>query len=998
MKKIALVAACLVITGIARGQTPFTATYNLAGDGNNVPSFAYNGTSYAGISSGSLVKEGISSSSSTGNFRGSNWPTGATNGSDVFTGSIDLNKYIGVTVAAVPGYKFTITSVSFGIGRSATGPRQWQWRGSHDGHATPFANFTTLNAGLTSASGILTTPDSDVNWTGNVLGLGVEYEELAGTAEFRLYGFNSEGTTGTGGLQGNITLTGTFELTGGATILLNTSSFNGSFGSVPVGGSSGSSSFVVSGSELIDDITITPPAGFEIRTGINPFSSIPIILARSGDVVNATAIEVRFSPAVEGPYSGNISCVSTGAASQSIPVSGTGVMPIPFQVVFHETMGTVSTTTSIAAHVSAGGFDSDNLTFSGTSDVRASNASAGYSAASGGANIFFSGGSNASFEIAGITTTGLNALELSFGIRKDALALDGSDFFVEVSDDGLAYSALTFSGLPTASGSTGWYSRTASGTIPATENLRIRFRSSASSAYRIDDILLRNNAASPAISANGPTSFCEGGSVTLTSSAAASYLWSTGATTQSIAVSVQEDYSVTVTDAKGNSATSSPLAVTVIPVVAAAGGISGPTTVSSGQSGVGFSIADVTGAQEYEWTVPSGASIASGQGTTSITVDWGAASGDVSVTPKNSCFSGASSNLAVSVGSVSNGTISGTILRSGGGGMENVTVKLLDADGASIEDFPAVISNASGEYAFADVPSGIDYQVIIIEPLGYAVDANPKGLTLPAGGSAIVDFTLTQAVIANRARSVGYWKHQFDEHRCRRHRWDENLIQLNSYIEAVHQHYTPHFDVFANLLTINDWDDVLSLRRHPSMQDKAKKQLAALVMNFVSLKIGQHTIVTKDNRTAGDVLTYVSMLVTDGISSNDALARDLATKVNNKVKINSGIIPTGNILYKGGNMTITWGFDVPEEFSLMQNYPNPFNPTTTIAFSLPVSGHTRLSVYDVLGREVQRLLDGHLNAGRYETVLDARDLASGVYFYRLQSEGLVQTRKLTLMR
>lgn len=999
MQKIAWATLALLLgMGLARGQTPFTATYNLAGDGNNVTSFAYNGTSYAGISAGSLVKEGISSSSSSGNFRGSNWPTGATNGSDLFTGSVDLAKYIGVTVTAVPGYKFTVTSISFGIGRSATGPRQWQWRGSDDGYTNPLTNFTVLNAGLTHSSGILTTPDTDVNWTGNVLGLGVEYKELTGTAEFRLYGFNAEGTGGTGGLQGNITIIGTFELTGGATILLNTSSFSGSFGSASVGGSSPSSSFVVSGTELIDDITITPSAGFEIRTGVDPFSSSPIVLARSGVVVSATAIEVRFSPALEGPFSGNISCASTGAATQNIPVSGTGVMPIPFQVVFHETMGSVSANTSIAAHVSAGGFDNDNLSFSGTSDLRISSFSTGYSGASGGANVFFASGANASFEISGINTVGLNDLELSFGIRKDALSLDGSDFIAEVSTDGLSYSGLTFTGLPTVSGSTGWYYRTASGTIPAASNLRIRFRSSASGAYRLDDVLLRNNAASPTITASGSTTLCEGGVVTLTSSSAATYLWSTGATTQSIAVSGDGSYSVTVTDAKGNSAASGTLAVTVIPNVAAAGSISGPTTVTSGQLGLGYSIADVAGAQEYEWTIPLGASIASGQGTTSITVNWGAVSGDVSVTPRNNCFTGASSSLAVSIASVPNGTISGVISKSTGGGMANVTVKLLDADGASIEDFPAVMSDASGGYAFTDVPSGIDYQVIIIEPLGYAVDANPQAFSLPAGGSVTVNFTLTAAVIANRARSVGYWKHQFDEHRCRRHRWDETLIQLNSYIAAVHQHYTPHFDVFANLLAIDDWDDVLSLRRHPSMLDKAKKQLAALVMNFVSLKIGQHTIVTKDNRTAGDVLTYISILVTDGIASNDALARDLAMKVNNKVKINSGIIPPGNILYKGESMAISWGFDVPEEFSLMQNYPNPFNPTTTITFSLPVAGHTRLSVYDILGREVQTLVDGHLNAGRYETVLDARNLASGVYFYRLHSGSLVQTRKLTLIR
>src|SRR5439155_22473624 len=82
----------------------------------------------------------------------------------------------------------------------------------------------------------------------------------------------------------------------------------------------------------------------------------------------------------------------------------------------------------------------------------------------------------------------------------------------------------------------------------------------------------------PTISASGPTTFCAGGSVTLTSSSATSYLWSTGATTQSIVVNASGNYSVTVTDGNGCSASSAATAVTVhalpTPTITAAG----PTT------------------------------------------------------------------------------------------------------------------------------------------------------------------------------------------------------------------------------------------------------------------------------------------------------------------------------------------------------------------------------------------------------------------------------------
>jgi hypothetical protein len=89
---------------------------------------------------------------------------------------------------------------------------------------------------------------------------------------------------------------------------------------------------------------------------------------------------------------------------------------------------------------------------------------------------------------------------------------------------------------------------------------------------------------------------------------------------------------------------------------------------------------------------------------------------------------------------------------------------------------------------------------------------------------------------------------------------------------------------------------------------------------------------------------------------------------------------------------------VPVEFVLEQNYPNPFNPTTTIKFELPKSSQVRLSVYDMLGREVSLLVNEKREAGVHEVKFDASKLASGVYFYRMQAGDFVLTRKLLLLR
>jgi hypothetical protein len=95
----------------------------------------------------------------------------------------------------------------------------------------------------------------------------------------------------------------------------------------------------------------------------------------------------------------------------------------------------------------------------------------------------------------------------------------------------------------------------------------------------------------------------------------------------------------------------------------------------------------------------------------------------------------------------------------------------------------------------------------------------------------------------------------------------------------------------------------------------------------------------------------------------------------------------------------------PQDFKLNQNYPNPFNPATTISFQIPSQGSVSLKVYDALGNEVVTLFDSNINAGNYNIEFDARlpaghrtGLSSGVYFYRLQTENFIKTKKMILLQ
>jgi O-glycosyl hydrolase len=88
----------------------------------------------------------------------------------------------------------------------------------------------------------------------------------------------------------------------------------------------------------------------------------------------------------------------------------------------------------------------------------------------------------------------------------------------------------------------------------------------------------------------------------------------------------------------------------------------------------------------------------------------------------------------------------------------------------------------------------------------------------------------------------------------------------------------------------------------------------------------------------------------------------------------------------------------PMSFGLSQNYPNPFNPSTVISYQLSAVSNVKLTVYDILGREIVTLLNEVKSPGTYTATFDATDLMSGVYFYRLQAGSFIETKKLILLR
>jgi hypothetical protein len=105
-----------------------------------------------------------------------------------------------------------------------------------------------------------------------------------------------------------------------------------------------------------------------------------------------------------------------------------------------------------------------------------------------------------------------------------------------------------------------------------------------------------------------------------------------------------------------------------------------------------------------------------------------------------------------------------------------------------------------------------------------------------------------------------------------------------------------------------------------------------------------------------------------------------------------------NINYNLEEAPPTFNNSVPKLYDLSQNYPNPFNPSTKINYSLPVTGLAKVSVYNSLGQLVKVLVNEIQTAGSYTVTFDGGSLSSGIYYYRLETNGYVDTKKMILVK
>lgn len=120
----------------------------------------------------------------------------------------------------------------------------------------------------------------------------------------------------------------------------------------------------------------------------------------------------------------------------------------------------------------------------------------------------------------------------------------------------------------------------------------------------------------------------------------------------------------------------------------------------------------------------------------------------------------------------------------------------------------------------------------------------------------------------------------------------------------------------------------------------------------------------------------------------------------NNTEPDSGVVVAGEVvlLVPASVVGVKSLDEFPQEFTLFQNYPNPFNPSTTIRFGISKSSHVSLKVYDLLGQEIETLVNEKLSAGEFVVNWNAGGHPSGVYFYRIQAGDFVLTKKTILLK
>ncbi|MBD3258877.1 T9SS type A sorting domain-containing protein, partial [candidate division GN15 bacterium] len=345
--------------------------------------------------------------------------------------------------------------------------------------------------------------------------------------------------------------------------------------------------------------------------------------------------------------------------------------------------------------------------------------------------------------------------------------------------------------------------------------------------------------------------------------------------------------------------------------------------------------------------------------------------------------------------------------------MAGVSVKLYDVEHNLLD---VVLSGSDGRFEFLDLPAAT-YSVDMHTPLGYVPITDAFSVPV-AGGTH--DLTLAiDRVESDEIRHIWWWKTYLADLRDDGPRQDPFTVQdINWWCYEIYNHFYRRIDEHrfriegvthaANPDHAMVFEDVVFTMLDDDHSTYEAQVRYALLPNLLNIACGvqdQNAVATQDGATASQVINYCAHLYMDNAPWSTPEQRSALVTAFRALRdlsmgrtLPAGLVPADvpHVMYKNGNTGPT---DLPPATAeLRENYPNPFNPSTQISFALPVASRVRLTVYNVLGQVVTTLIDQDLPAGDYETTWHAERNASGVYFYRLTTDGTTLTRKMLLLK
>ncbi len=283
-----------------------------------------------GVSFGSFVASAaVSDNSTAGNrFSFTNWALGATSGSDVFTGAINLLNYYEVIITPQNNYIVNLDSISFKLQRSGTGIRQYSVRSDADGFATnlPAKIYPSSGNLEVKADNVFQVNDATSAYIGSKIVLSAAtFKNVTTPVTIRFYGFNAEQSGGSFSID-DVAFYGTSEISPTApNITISKSSF--AFPGIDIDGGTMIESYSVKGVNLTDPLNVSVTSPYSISETQTGTYSTNLILSVA-DVSAAKTIFVKFTPTAIGTFQGIIAHNSIGASQRDISLSGDGIDPV----------------------------------------------------------------------------------------------------------------------------------------------------------------------------------------------------------------------------------------------------------------------------------------------------------------------------------------------------------------------------------------------------------------------------------------------------------------------------------------------------------------------------------------------------------------------------------------------------------------------------------------------------------------------------------------------